>query len=215
MKSEQTFSLPGMFDDVLKNIVGDRSPETWIETAAGDCRELLGKLDAGSVHFVVTDPPYFLDGLDSDWDDGRIRDSQAKAGGVGGLPVGMKFDTRQGRAFQDFMQPVALELLRVLVPGGFFVCFSQPRLYHRLAVACEDAGFEIRELLAWHYTRKAQFKAFSQDHFVKRMKIPARDKRQIIKALHGCKTPQLRPQFEAMMLAQKPREGTCVDNWLT
>ena len=214
MNENQTFKLDGTFDGVLQSIVGDKSPQTQIEVIEGDCRDVLKQLEVNSVHLVLTDPPYFLDGLGDDWDDARIKGSKAKAGVIGGLPVGMKFDRKQGRDFQDFMNPIAAELLRVLVPGGFFVCFSQPRLFHRLAVACEDAGFEIRDLLAWHYTRKAQFKAFSQDHFVKRMKISAREKKQIIRALHGRKTPQLRPQFEAMMLAQKPKVGTFVENWL-
>lgn len=184
------------------------------DVRTGDCRDELRRMDANSVHFVLTDPPYFLDGLGADWNDGRIRGSRAKAGVIGGLPVGMKFDRRQGPAFQAFMAPVCAELLRVLAPGGFFVCFSQPRLSHRLAVAAEDAGFEIRDLLAWHYTRKAQFKAFSQDHFVRRRNIPSREKERIMHELAGRKTPQLRPQFETMMLAQKPKDGTFVDNWL-
>jgi DNA modification methylase len=126
----------------------------------------------------------------------------------------MKFDPRQGKALQEFIEPIARELFRVLVPGGFFISFSQPRLFHRLAVAAENAGFEIRDMFAWHYTKRAQFKAFSMRHFVEKMKIPEKKKRAILRELRGRKTPQLRPQFEALMLAQRPREGTFVDNWL-
>jgi site-specific DNA-methyltransferase (adenine-specific) len=43
------------------------------------------------------------------------------------------------------------EVLRVLKPGGHLVAFSGTRTYHRMAVAIEDAGFEIRDMIAWHY----------------------------------------------------------------
>ncbi|CAG8471928.1 14318_t:CDS:2 [Cetraspora pellucida] len=70
-----------------------------------------------------------------------------KAKVIGGLPVGMKFDPQQGKRLQEFMSVVAQKLLRVLKPGGFFLCFSQGRLYHRTVVAIEEAGFEIRDMI--------------------------------------------------------------------
>ncbi|HZG07689.1 MAG TPA: site-specific DNA-methyltransferase [Allosphingosinicella sp.] len=180
----------------------------------GDCRERLAEIADASVHLVVTDPPYFLDGLDNVWAKGRA-DSPRATGSVGGLPVGMKFDPAQGAALQAFLQPVFGELHRVLKPGGFFIGFSQPRLYHRMAIAAELAGFEIRDMMAWHFTKRAQFKAFSLDHFVRRMSLPARVEKALLASLAGWKTPQLRPNFEAMFLAQKPRDGTFLDNWRT
>lgn len=180
----------------------------------GDCLELMDRVPDNSVHLILTDPPYFLDRLDGSWNDGRIGRSKAKAGVVGGLPVGMKFDRNQGRALQAFFGRVAEKAARVLCPGGFFIAFSAPRLYHRMAVAMDDAGFEIRDMYAWHYRRAAQQKAFSQDHFVRKMKLPEKEKRRLIKALDGRKTPQLRPQFEPLVIAQNPRDGTFVENWM-
>ncbi len=182
------------------------------ELFAGDCREGLAKLQDNSVHLILTDPPYFLDGLDSGWRKGRGETARA-TGSVGTLPVGMKFDPKQGRALQAFIEEVAREWMRVLVPGGFALSFSQPRLAHRMTVGIEDAGFEIRDLLAWRFTKRAQFKAFSQTHFVQRMALSERAKADLIRSLDGRKTPQLRPQFEALILAQKPRQGTFVQNW--
>jgi site-specific DNA-methyltransferase (adenine-specific) len=125
----------------------------------------------------------------------------------------MKFDPRQGQRLELFFEQVSREVLRVLKPGGFMVSFSQGRLYHRLAIAAEDAGFEIRDLLIWEHDG-GQGKAFTQDHFVKRMRMTAEEKEKIIQKLQGRKTPQLRPKFEAMLLAQKPKEGTFVENWM-
>jgi DNA modification methylase len=178
----------------------------------GDCREAMRALADNEVHLILTDPPYFLDGLDGDWRKGKA-DTPRGTGTIGALPVGMRFDPRQGPALQAFMRDVAAEWMRVLAPGGFALAFSQPRLSHRMAVGIEDAGFEIRDLIAWRFTRRAQFKAFSQDHFVRRMPLDEAGKADLIRSLEGRKTPQLRPQFESIILAQKPREGTFVANW--
>ena len=181
----------------------------------GDCRDVLADIDDDSIHLVVTDPPYFLDRLDDSWSDPDIEHSKKHADVVGGLPIGMRFDREQGKNLQAFLEPVALELLRVLKPGGFLLLFAAPRLYHRAAVAVEDAGFEVRDAFAWRFTKKAQFKAFTMDHFVRRRKdMDAAAKMDTIARLDGRRTPQLRPQFEAILCGQKPREGTFVDNWL-
>lgn len=181
----------------------------------GDCREVLADMADGSVHLVVTDPPYFLDRLDDDWSDPDIERSKKHADVIGGLPIGMRFDREQGKNLQAFLAPVAVELLRILKPGGFLLLFASPRLYHRAAVAVEDAGFEVRDAFAWRFTKKAQFKAFTMDHFVRRRKdMSAETKMDTIASLGGRRTPQLRPQFEAILCAQKPREGTFVDNWI-
>lgn len=178
---------------------------------AADCRAALPELSERSVSVVLTDPPYFTDRMGAEWNHRDLR-SRVKDGVIGGLPVGMKFDRRQGRDLYDFLLPVAQEWLRVLRPGGFALCFSHPRLTHRTTAAIEDAGFEIRDLLAWKH--EGQPKAFTQDHFVRRRNLSARDETRILRALGGRKTPQLKPQMEMIVLAQAPREGTFVDNWM-
>lgn len=179
----------------------------------GDCRAVLSRLRARTVHVVVTDPPYFLDGLDAGWRKGTA--GPRGTGAVGGLPVGMRFSPAQGGRLQAFLEPIAQQLWRVLKPGAFVLMFSAPRLAHRVAAALESSDFEIRDQFAWHYRRKSQFKAFKQDHFVKRRTdmLPS-EKEEAIRRLDGRRTPQLRPQFESIVCAQKPREGTFVDNWL-
>lgn len=182
----------------------------------GDATKLITTIPDASVHLVVTDPPYFIDGMGDGWDKGKLEASAKRASVVGGLPVGMKFDPAQGRQFQAFMAPLSREILRVLKPGGFLVCFSQPRLYHRLGVAVEDAGFEMRDAIVWK--RRGQAKAFSQDHFVrKRVKkglIGQAEGEAILASIGGRKTPQLGSEAEIMTLAQKPKDGTFVDNWI-
>jgi site-specific DNA-methyltransferase (adenine-specific) len=179
----------------------------------GDALKLLKDIPDESIHFVLTDPPYFIDGFGDDWSNTSLQRKASRAGVVGSMPVGMKFDPQQGRNFQAFMQPVFDELMRVLKPGGFAVAFSQARLYGRLAVAAEDAGFELRDMLGWVY--EGQAKAFSQDHFVRRMRhLSTVERASILKQLGGRKTPQLKPCIEPMVLAQKPRAGTFVENWL-
>jgi hypothetical protein len=43
------------------------------------------------------------------------------------------------------------ECLRVLKPGGHLLAFAGTRTQHRMAVRIEDAGFEIRDMIAWVY----------------------------------------------------------------
>ncbi len=196
----------------LKGVYEGRAVEATI--LHGDALQLLRELKSNSVHLIATDPPYFIDGMGSDWNKTKLDARTKKAGVVGGLPVGMKFDPQQGLQFQKFMYLVALEAMRVLKPGGFFISFSQARLYHRMAVAVEDAKFEVRDMLAWKY--EGQAKAFSLDHFIRNRKdLNAAQKRELIAELSGLKTPQLKPQLEPMVLGQKPRDGTFVNNWVT
>ena len=185
-----------------------------IHITHGDCLKELSYIERDSVDFVVTDPPYFLDGLDADWKKGDKRYSDYKPSIIGSLPVGMKFDPKQGHALQTFISNVGVEMIDTMKPGAYAAVFSQPRLAHRMAVGLEDAGFEIRDVYAWRFTRQAQSKAFTMDHFVDRMDKTDTEKDSIKASFQGRKTPQLRPEFESIIIAQKPRHGTFIDNWL-
>jgi DNA modification methylase len=77
-----------------------------------------------SVDSVVTDPPYLIGFMGKGWD---------AADGIAGQPE------------------VWAECLRVLKPGGHLLAFGATRTYHRMTVAIEDAGFEIRDSLHWCY----------------------------------------------------------------
>ena len=91
----------------------------------GDCIEQMQKLiDEGvQVESVVTDPPYELGFMGKSWD-------------------------ASGIAFDKKTWELAFELLN---PGGYLLAFSASRNYHRIAVAVEDAGFEIRDQIMWIY----------------------------------------------------------------
>lgn len=179
----------------------------------GDCFELFKTIPDNSIDFCLTDPPYFIDGLGDEWNTDDIEARlPTKNGTIKSLPKGMKFDPAQGIRFQEFMSQVSAQVFRVLKPGGFFVSFSQARLYHRMTVAVEDSGFEIRDMLGWTYSGQA--KAFSQDHIIRKQRnMTDVEKEQLIRELEGWKTPQLRPCIEPMCLAQKPLDGTFIANW--
>jgi len=183
-----------------------------IAISNGDCLEKLQFIQDNSIDAVIMDPPYFIDGMGTNWDRELLNEKTAKVGVVQSMPVGMKFDPQQGKDLQDFIYKVSLELMRILKPGGVLLSFSQGRLYHRMAVAIEDAGFEIRDMYIWK--RDGQAKAFSQDHFIKKMNISEEEKSYILKELNCRKTPQLRSTSEPIVMAQKPKEGTFVQNWL-
>ena len=177
-----------------------------------DCREGIKTLPDDSVNLVLMDPPYFIDKMDDLWSPEKLKQGVEKAGVVGGMPVGMAFDPRQGRRLQEFMYEVSVQLMRVLVAGGLLVSFMSPRLYHRMAVAIEDAGFEIRDQVIWLHAG-GQGKAFTMNHFVEKMDLTREEKDALIASMAGGKTPQLRPMFESIAVVQKPKEGTFVENW--
>ena len=177
-----------------------------------NCLEGMKKLKDNSIDMVCTDPPYFLDGLGDDWDKKKL-DSRGVSSVVGNLPKGMKFDRNQSKKFNTFYKDISKEVFRILKPGGAFISFSSSRLYHSMAMAVEDAGFEIRDMLAWVY-KQSQVKAFSQDHIINKDKTRTPEEKEKLKEI--CKdwrTPQLKPAMEPMCLAIKPIEGRYIDNF--
>lgn len=95
----------------------------------GDCIAKMQELAPCSIDAIVTDPPYGIGFMNKKWDCS-----------VPGL---------------DW----ARECLRVLKPGGHIIAFSSTRTVHRLGVAIEDAGFEIRDTIHWCY-----FSGFPKSH---------------------------------------------------
>jgi len=100
---------------------------TDFEVRTGDAFDVLPTLPADHVHAVVTDPPYGLAFMGRDWDD---------------------FEPRE---YQEWCQQWAAAVKRVLKPGGHLLAFSGNRTHHRLFSGVEDAGFEIRDTITWHY----------------------------------------------------------------
>jgi site-specific DNA-methyltransferase (adenine-specific) len=132
----------------------------------GDCREVMATLDAESVDAVVCDPPYGLSFMGKGWDSFKAGDIamrrnpamdavNAGASRQGGRQRACSdYQKRQRRdmlAFQEAMESVFLEALRVAKPGAHLLAFGGTRTYHRLACAIEDAGWEIRDCVMWVY----------------------------------------------------------------
>jgi len=196
----------------------NRNHEISLTLTNEDCFMAFAKIPDASIDSVITDPPYFLDKLGDQWDVPNM-DKHTKNTTIRSLPVGMKFDSSQGRTFQEFMQKIATESLRVLKPGGLLLSFSAPRLYHRLAVAVEDAGFEIRDMWAWLYTQN-QVKAMSVARFLDTTNLSPEEERLLQSELEVWKTPQVKSCLEPIVFAQKPKTGidgkpiTFLENWL-
>jgi len=119
----------------------------------GDCLEEMQKLidDGVQVDSVVTDPPYHLTSITERF--GKEGSAPAQYGTDGAFAraskgfMGKEWDGGD-IAFRKETWELALKLLK---PGGHLLAFSGSRTYHRMAVAIEDAGFEIRDQIMWIY----------------------------------------------------------------
>ena len=131
----------------------------------GDCLDVMRTLPENSVDAIVTDPPYGLAFMGKRWD----------------------YDVPSVDIWS--------EALRVLKPGGHLLAFAGTRTQHRMAVRIEDAGFEIRDMIAWVYGS-----GFPKSHNLK-------DDWQ------GWGTA-LKPALEPITLARKPLIGTVAENVL-
>jgi site-specific DNA-methyltransferase (adenine-specific) len=131
----------------------------------GDCYEVMKSMPDNSVDSIVTDPPYELGFMGKSWDS-----------------TGIAYSTEMWT-----------EALRVLKTGGHLIAFSGSRTYHRMAVAIEDAGFQIRDQIMWVYGS-----GFPKSHNLK-------DEWQ------GWGTA-LKPAHEPIVLARKPFIGTVANN---
>ena len=136
-----------------------------------DCLTVLCEMPDHSVDAVVTDPPY-----------------------------GLKF---MGKAWDYDVPCVSIwhECLRVLKPGGHLLAFAGTRTQHRMCCRIEDAGFEIRDMLAWVYGS-----GFPKSLDVSKATAPATE-------WQGWGTA-LKPALEPITLARKPLTGTVAANVL-
>lgn len=177
-----------------------------------DAVKFLPNIKDNSIDLILTDPPYFLDKMDKNWNIKKVHNKK-NLKVVTSLPAGMKFDKNQGKEFYKWYLKISKECFRVLKPGGFFFSFSSPRLYHRMASAMDDAGLDIRDCFIWLYTQN-QAKAMSLHHFVNKMKLSKKEKDIIHKKIKDWKTPQVKNCHEPIAMAQKPPEQTFLENHL-
>ena len=181
----------------------------------GDCRDIMeGKLPDNWVDSIVTDPPYELGFMGKGWD----------ASGIA------------------YNVEVWENAYRILKPGGHLLAFGGTRTWHRLAVAIEDAGFEVRDSIAWMYgsgfpkshdVSKAIDKAAGAEREVvgKRDTYTGADKHANtfmasprLMPITAPATPAaqqwqgwgtaLKPAFEPIVVARKPLIGTVAENVL-
>jgi site-specific DNA-methyltransferase (adenine-specific) len=92
-----------------------------VKVEIGNCLDILRTLPENSVDSIVTDPPYGLKFMGRRWD----------------------YDVPSVEVWA--------ECLRVLRPGGHLLAFAGTRTQHRMCTRIEDAGFEIRDMIAWVY----------------------------------------------------------------
>jgi len=178
-----------------------------------DCLIELEKLPDNSIDCVITDPPYFIDKLDNKWSSDEVK-NDVKNSHITHLPKGMKFDKSQVKNLYDYYLKLSQLLFKKMKPGAFFLSFSSPRLYHAIAMSCEIAGFEIRDMINWTYTQSMP-KGMSVSHVIDKMNISEEAKADLTEEYKCFKTPQIRSCFEPICVAMKPiGKSTFIQNEL-
>lgn len=178
----------------------------------GDCTQKLAEIGDGVVDALVTDPPYDLTPKS-----GRKGFMEAEWDGTG----------------VAFSKTVWKEAYRVMKPGAWAFIFGATRTFHRMAVAVEDSGFEIRDTIHWTYVQgmpksvnialALDKDAGVQGHRGRRFAmvggdlpvpkgmakhVPITDE---AKEWDGWGTA-LRATHELILVARKPPEGTLLEN---
>ena len=118
----------------------------------GKMEEQLKHLPDNSVDSIVTDPPYHLTSIVKRFGPGQkpVANKEGSAGAYSRASKGFMGKEWDGGDIA-FRPETWIECWRVLKPGGHLIAFSGARTYHRMAVAIEDGGFEIRDQIMWCY----------------------------------------------------------------
>jgi site-specific DNA-methyltransferase (adenine-specific) len=170
----------------------------------------VSDLDESSVHLILSDIPYGIgadewDVLHNNTNSAFLGTSpaQAKAGAVfrrRGKPLNgwSEADRRIPVEYQRWCESFAADWLRILKPGGSAMVFAGRRLSHRCIVAFEDAGFTLKDSLAW--LREAA------PHRAQRLSVVFRRRGDIDSAeqWEGWRVGNLRPTFEPVLWFVKP-----------
>jgi site-specific DNA-methyltransferase (adenine-specific) len=193
-----------------------------LDIRVGNCVELLRSVSDASIDLVLTDIPYGIS-LD-EWDVLHDNTNSALGGrspaqkklGSGfkrrGKPINgwSKADLNRPKEYQDWCTSWAREVLRATKPGGSFIVFAGRRNMHRAMIAFEDAGFLVRDLLAWEKST-AHYRAQSLAKLYTRRGMDS----EAIKWA-GWRLGNLAPIFEPIIWLFKPYTigGTIADNVL-
>lgn len=200
--------------------------------------DMLDFIEPNSIDAIVCDPPYGLTSITKRFGkENSTECKQGKDGSFARLTKGFMGKEWDGTGIEK--EPSTWEkCLKVLKPGGYLLAFGGTRTYHRIAVAIEDAGFELRDTLMWLYGS-----GFPKSHNIgldidKKLGCPDRGHRiatasryhpdgtlepngEDLPAYQG-KTEEgkkwqgygtlLKPAYEPIIMARKPTEGTNADN---
>lgn len=153
----------------------------------GDCLDVLATLPENSVDSVCTDPPYHLTSIVKRF--GKEGSAPAKGGVYGRSSTGFMGKQWDGGDVA-FRPETWAAVYRVLKPGGHLLAFSGTRTYHHMASAIAEAGFDVRDMIAWMYAT-----GFPKS-----------------KNVGGGWGSALKPALEPICLARKPLIGTIAEN---
>lgn len=197
----------------------------------GDCLEELKKFPENSIDTIITDPPYGIGFMGKEWDNfnprsvknntekssrkksylNPERSTGARRGASPALEAGRYNRTLEGQiGFQNWFEKIAKEMLRVAKPGATLLCFGGSRTFHRLACAIEDAGWIVKDTLAWLHGQGFPKASDIKSQMAKKEEAKTKNSEK----WNGWKSHGLKPAFEPIIMAIKPNDGSYAENAL-
>jgi len=174
----------------------------------GDCIEVMKTLEDNSVDTIITDPPYGPQFMGKEWDklwrneseadQKYIKKTQKETDGLTSRRRNLPDLKSTGIQMQEWHYSWALQALRIAKPGAFMFCFGGTRTFHRIACGIEDAGWEVRDCVAWIFGS-----GFPKSHNIGKK----------LEGWDGWGTA-LKPAWEYIGVFMKPRDGTFAENAL-
>ncbi len=120
----------------------------------GDCMDVLAEMEDNSIDTIITDPPYHLGSISKRFTKTSLSDDNDTAANARNgsnqyarLSTGFMGKSWDGGGIA-FQPELWAEMLRVAKPGAMLLAFGGTRTHHRLMVAIEDAGWEIRDCIS-------------------------------------------------------------------
>ena len=200
------------FKDALTQILRPHQTTRQFDLMTGNCLARLRELEAESIHLALIAPPYpdpvTLGTTYLTWSRSILGLGEDSTPDFGAIPSVQ-------RTMLELSSTIASGLHHSLIPGAFLVFFSQPHLVHHTALGLEEGGLDIVNIFVWHHTQRPPVYQPMDETLIERLSPFPTERKQARRRLRRLRKPAGDSSLELLILAQKPKQGSLIENWKT